>query len=373
MMYERGGRWYSDFWHQGVRYRKSFGMISKKAALRKDAQFKAEVYDGRYHEKKRRILFRVFAKKYIKHIELHLKPNTVRRYKTSIEMLKKHFSNMLIGKIAPADVERYKRRRKAWFIDEHDGKELKPGTLNRDLRTLTNMMKKAVEWGYLQRNPLKGIDTLKEDNEGCMWALTMDEEQQLLEACDKRPQRRKKKYLKDLVLFALNTGMRQEEIFSLRWSKVFTKASYIRVTDTKTHEDRNVPINQTVMDVLKRRKRLGTEYVFTNSLGTRLTVLTNAYWTAVKKAGLVKEENGRKIRFRFHDCRHTFGSRLGMNGTDLKTIMEIMGHKTTKVAMHYQHPAPDHKLSAVCKLDAKTATAEIIDLEKAKKNRKIGT
>lgn len=150
--------------------------------------------------------------------------------------------------------------------------------------------------------------------------------------------------------------MQKKEIFNLRWSNVFTKASYIRVTDTKTHEDRNVPINQTVMEVLKRRKRLGKEYVFTNSLGTRLTVLTNAYWTAVEKAGLVRieeDENGKekKIRFRFHDCRHTFGSRLGTNGTDLKTIMEIMGHKTTKVAMHYQHPAPDHKLAAVRSLE----------------------
>ena len=55
--------------------------------------------------------------------------------------------------------------------------------------------------------------------------------------------------------------------------------------------------------------------------------------------------------FRFHDLRHTFGSRLGMAGTDLKTIMEIMGHKTHVMAMWYQHPSPDHKLKAVRNLD----------------------
>ena len=43
------------------------------------------------------------------------------------------------------------------------------------------------------------------------------------------------------------------------------------------------------------------------------------------------------IRFRFHDLRHTFGSRLGMAGTDIKTIIEIMGHKTYVMAMRYQH------------------------------------
>jgi len=59
----------------------------------------------------------------------------------------------------------------------------------------------------------------------------------------------------------------------------------------------------------------------------------------------------RKVRFRFHDLRHTFGTRLGMKGVDLKTVMDIMGHKTYKVAMRYQHPAPEHKLDAVKFLD----------------------
>jgi integrase len=351
MMYRRGDRWYSDFWHEGVRYRKTLGKISERAAKRKDAKLRADVYDGRYFENRNRILFKSFVRKYIDHIELHRKPNTVRRYITSIDMLKKYYSNILISKVTLASVEQYKRRRRNWFRDDHNNREIAPGTLNRDIRTLTNMMKKALEWGYIQRNPLVGIEMLKEDNDDCMWKLSSDQEQKLLEACDERPQRRNKKYLKDLVLFAINTGMRQEEIFSLRWSNVFTKTNYIRVTGTKTHDNRNVPINEIVRDILKRRRRLGTEYIFTNSKGTRLTVLTNAFWTAVEKAGLVREENGKRIRFRFHDCRHTFGSRLGMNGIDLKTIMEIMGHKTTKVAMHYQHPSPDHKLRAVRSLE----------------------
>ena len=86
----------------------------------------------------------------------------------------------------------------------------------------------------------------------------------------------------------------------------------------------------------------------------------------MKEAGLVRvdAETGKTIRFRFHDCRHTFGSRLGMAGTDLKTIMEIMGHLTTRVSMRYQHPTPDHKLKAVKFLDevpSKVTTGEILE------------
>lgn len=79
------------------------------------------------------------------------------------------------------------------------------------------------------------------------------------------------------------------------------------------------------------------------------------FWYAVKKAGIVRIESRgdetKEVRFRFHDYRHTFGSRLGMAGMDLKTIMEIMGHRTHKIAIRYQHPMPTHKLEAVKILD----------------------
>lgn len=360
-MKKRGNRWYSDFWHEGVRYRKSHGQISEKVAREEDAKYRRDVYEGRHVQKRKKILFKTFAEKYLSHVEIHRKPSTVRRYKSSVKMLNLYYSNKPLGTITVESVEKYKKKRFEWYREENEGRELMPATLNRDIRTLSNMMRKAVDWKYLQRNPLEGVAVFTEDNEK-MWVLTPEQEEKLLEECDKRAQNKGGKYLKDLVLFALHTGMRREEIFSLRWSNVFTSDNYIRVEDTKTHVNRNVPINGTVREILKRRKPLGSEYVFSNKRKRRLTVLTNAFWNAVADAGLTREHKGKTVRFRFHDCRHTFGSRLGMNGTDLKTIMEIMGHRTTRVAMRYQHPTPDHKLSAVVSLDAKHDTSGIIDI-----------
>lgn len=366
-LYKRGTRWYSDFWHEGLRFRKSHGKVSASVAERKDAQFKADVYNGRYAQKKKKILFKSFAKKYIKHIELHKKPNTIHRYKSSIKMLNTFFSNKTIGSIDIASVERYKRHRIDKFKIEHDGRLPAPATLNRDIRTLSAMIKKAVDWDYLLRNPLIGVETFKEDNER-MWVLTPEQEKKLLEQCAARAQHggKEKRYLADMVLFALNTGMREAEIRGLQRGHVFLKQNYILVTDTKTHENRKVPINNTVKLILKKQLKKGHSYVFTNAKG-ELTVLTNAFWMAVKKAGLIKKEGDKQVRFRFHDLRHTFGSRLGMNGTDLKTIMEIMGHKTTRMAMRYQHPAPDHKLEAVRRLDAKADTAKVIPIRSTRK------
>ena len=121
----------------------------------------------------------------------------------------------------------------------------------------------------------------------------------------------------------------------------------------------------------RRLKEKDTEYVFTNHKGDKIPQLTKAFWTAIREAGLIRYEtqkdgSRKKIRFRFHDLRHTFGSRLGMAGYDLKTIMEIMGHKSHRVAMRYQHPAPDHKLAAVeslAQVPTEITTGRVIQLK----------
>jgi integrase len=339
-MYKRGNSWYSDFVIDGKRYKKSWGKISKTVAKEKEEKMKTDIREGNYDKKPKKKDFETFSKKYIENAILNKKPSSARRNETSIKMLMPHFKGKLLADIHPFMVEQYKKARK----DEGAS----PATINRDVATLRNMLSMAVLWNELPSNPLLGLKKLlfKEDNEK-MWALTPEQEKRLLEECDKRPQR--KKYLKDLVLFALHTGMRQGEIFNLKNSNVNLKENYIKVIDTKTGKNRNVPINDTLREILERRK-FG-EYVFSNAKGQPLTVLTNAYWTAVEKAGLIMWEGDKKVRFRFHDLRHTFGTRLGMKGADIKTIMEIMGHERHEMALRYQHPSPAHKLSAVKLLD----------------------
>jgi hypothetical protein len=56
-----------------------------------------------------------------------------------------------------------------------------------------------------------------------------------------------------------------------------------------------------------------------------------------------------------------------MAGVDLKTIMEIMGHRSAKVAMRYQHPTPEHKMNAVKNLEnygLKHGQGQILELKK---------
>ena len=58
--------------------------------------------------------------------------------------------------------------------------------------------------------------------------------------------------------------------------------------------------------------------------------------------------------FSWHCLRHTFASRLVMAGVDIRTVQELMGHKTIGMTVRYAHLAPKHTLAAVERLDAPT-------------------
>ena len=83
--------------------------------------------------------------------------------------------------------------------------------------------------------------------------------------------------------------------------------------------------------------------VFCNQEGKKFTDVKKA-WGAIKEAAKIKN-------FRWHDMRHHFASRLVMEGVDLNTVRELLGHADIKMTLRYAHLAPEHKARAVEKLD----------------------
>jgi integrase len=342
-MYIRNGNWVTEFYHEGVRYKKALGAgISKTVAKEREARFKQEVREGKHLQKARRITFEKFAEKYLDNAKVNKRPKSAKRNAVSIGQLMPYFKGQLISTIHSFQAEQYKRARREAGAS--------PATVNRDVATLRNMMNRAVDWKYLRVNPLSRIKMLEEVNEK-MWVLSPEEEDLLLDQCAKSPQRGGRRYLRDLVEFALYSGMRLDEIFSLIKVNVHLDQNYLFVVNSKSHRSRSVPINETLKAILLRRMEMPGEFVFTDAVGQKLKKLTGAFWYATRQAGLTRLEGGKQVGFRFHDLRHSFGSRLGMSGVDLKSIMEIMGHSTAKMAMRYQHPSADHKLEAVRSLD----------------------
>jgi integrase len=145
--------------------------------------------------------------------------------------------------------------------------------------------------------------------------------------------------IKSIVTVALNTGLRRSELLSLKWEQVDLERGIITVMDSKNSDRRDIPMNKTVQDVLKGMEKKGL-YVFE---GITQPIIKYGFNNARIKAG--------HLDLRFHDLRHCFASGLVMEGIDLNTVRELLGHRDLKMTLRYSHLAPSHKAKAVNVLD----------------------
>ena len=133
----------------------------------------------------------------------------------------------------------------------------------------------------------------------------------------------------DIMLFALYSGMRKGEILRIRYSDIDPVAGVIRIIITKNNEPRIMPLTPELSVIIERQPRDGSDYVFSWK-GQPAKNCRSAFRLALKRAGITR-------RVRLHDCRHTFGSYLAMNGVDIDERMALMGHKTYEAARIYTH------------------------------------
>ncbi len=172
--------------------------------------------------------------------------------------------------------------------------------------------------------------------------LTREEADRLIKACYETP---KCHHLAPIVITALQTGMRRGEILRLKWDNVDFKNGYIYVEDSKNKTSRLIPMSQTLRQTLSNLPRhLSSPYVFWHDNGKPYDDIKHSFNKVLKRAGI-------KV-FTFHDLRHTFASHLVMNGVDLMTVKELLGHKDIKMTMRYSHLSPDHKRVAVKRIEA---------------------
>ena len=119
--------------------------------------------------------------------------------------------------------------------------------------------------------------------------------------------------------------MRLGEILALTWAAVDLFRKTVTVFRSKNGERRTVPVNQTVMALLKAKakvRRLNTDLVLPSRTGTLIDPnhLRRALRTATAMVGLQD--------FHFHDLRHTFATRLVQAGVDLYKVQRLLGHKS---------------------------------------------
>lgn len=328
----RSGRWFVRFTLAGKQWERSTGESDRDKALCKISeivnQVARKIEFGVSQKAKEVKTLSELAEKYIPYAETTKAETTTDREQFTMRILMKAFGDKKLHEITCQGIELYMQKRT---------QEVKNASVNRELALLRHMLNKAIDWGYLKFNPAQRVKPLKEPP-GRDRHLSDSERERLLDACTGT--------LKAIVLTALLTGMRKGELENLTWDDVDLECVEIALKRTKNNEKRYIPISSELYPVLEslRNENPHSCYVFSKPDGTAYGNCRKGFESACKRAG-IKD-------FRFHDLRHTFASSLVMEGVDLRTVQELMGHKSIAMTTRYSHVSRPHLRAAVEKIRA---------------------
>ncbi len=333
MLYKRGKVWWIRLKKNKQEIRRSTGTSNKELAKKIEAQVVVELAEGRWftNEAKKRTFAELQDRYMREYSTVHKSEKSTVRDKSSFKHLSAFFDGLSLAELTPARISEYKSLRRI--------ESAKTATLARELEVLRHALNLAVrEWEWLEKNPFEKVKIDKAQNKVERW-ITSEEEQRLMKFSPV--------WLSEIINFALNTGMRQNEILSLKWSEVDLFRRSATLLLTKNKEKRTVPLNQTTMELLKAKNKIRSisGFVFTTQASTKIDArnLLRAFYSARKKADLTD--------VRFHDLRHTFATRLVQAGIDLYVVKELLGHKTITMTMRYAHHYPESLRHGVEVLD----------------------
>lgn len=209
-------------------------------------------------------------------------------------------------------------------IGEIKAQEASPPTANRFLALIRAVLRKAaLEWEWIDKVPK--IRLYKEAKRRVRW-LTPEQVQRLLGELPR--------HQRELVVFALATGLRQSNVLGLEWSQIDLErqVAWIHPDQAKARRAIHVPLNSVAMDVLTRQIGKHPVRVFTYK-GHPIAWANTRQWRAALKRAEIED-------FRWHDLRHTWASWLAQRGTPLNVLQELGGWETEAMVRRYAHLAP---------------------------------
>ncbi len=326
----RGKLWQISYCDsEGKRHRETF----RTKNLADDAMGKRrrEIAEGRYFPPRGgKLTFRDLAKAMLAHKKLRVAPSTHRTDVMRLEQLYPLIGNVPAERLTPARIRE--------TLDHFLRQGKKHSTVNRFHAVGSSAYTVGIDSEKIAVNPFRKVRRFPEKNSRVRW-LTDEEERRLRDA-----------FVQDSheweFVLALHTGMRRGEQFTLLWDNVDFKNNRLTVLG-KTGE-RRIPLNSDALDALRSLQKL---------TGNSARVCPDAreakrdwrrwFETACKKA------KPPVINFHWHDLRHTFASRLVMEGVPIPAVKELLGHADIKMTMRYAHLAPSHLDDAVQKMVAK--------------------
>jgi integrase len=223
------------------------------------------------------------------------------------------------------------------FIAHEQQRGLAPKSINNALGIVATVLNRAAKvWRdddgrpWLTQAPAKISRLSIKGRQAKPYPLSWAEQDRLLKHLPR--------HLADAVLFAVNTGCREQEVCQLKWQwevaipAMQTSVFILPASVTKTSTERVVVLNTIASRVVEARRGIHKEYVFTYR-GNPVAKLNNTSWKrAWRLVGLPTEKG---ILKGVHNLRHTFGKRLRSAGVPLETRKALLGHAIGDITTHY--------------------------------------
>jgi integrase len=273
------------------------------------------------------------------------KPSTIEAYSYWLRIhIVDYFGPMPVDEITRDDVR--------GFAVQLERKGLAPKSRANGLGTLHSLIEFAIDEGWTTgENPVKRVEkpSLAETDPDVHF-LDAEEIEALLRAVPDDVLGRVERVM---YLTAAMTGMRQGELLGLRWRDVDWTAQRIRVrrnyvrgefgTPKSKRSSRSVPLASRVAAELERLfqdspHKGDDQLVFPHPLtGNPIdrSKLLKRFKAALRRAEV------RDVRF--HDLRHTFGTRMAARGVPMRVLQELMGHRDFKTTLIYADYAPSER------------------------------
>lgn len=242
-----------------------------------------------------------------------------RRVETSIinQVLKSPIAKLSVNEVTYQEVCKYRDDRL---------KTITPNTMSRELGVIRHAWRIAnEEWDLTPKsNPFKSV-RLPKGKGPRERRLRYGELEQIL----KQASQQKNQYPKFVILFALETAMRGQEILNLKWQDIDPERCTVRIRKAKNALERNIPLTPTALKILMYLPSESHEYVFPISMS-----LMKQAWKRILAKTDIED-------LHFHDLRHESISRFIDGGLNVPEVAAISGHRDSRSLLRYAHPSPE--------------------------------
>jgi integrase len=241
------------------------------------------------------------------------------------------------------------------------GQQGKSYEANRVLALCSSIFQFAVKSQLVQdnfKNPAEGIEKFHEEKRD-IW-VTPEELPSLAKAISEESDPN----IQKIFWLLLFTGLRKNELLSVRWADIDFSRKTLRIPKTKNRRVHELPLSGAVIEIFGSIPRHAkNEFVFAGEKPGSHRVNIDKVWQRIRaKAGMQN--------LRIHDLRRSCGSWLAEDGASLLLIGKILNHQTSSTTERYAHLRQDPQREALEKHSAKIVS--ILDIAKAAQEKKVG-